>query len=320
MLEREGRVDETEFASLLKELPLEGCHYECNPVTREWGWKAPKDKVFRISGHFTSASKSEPRYYTYGPPESSAELLKEEYADLYKGFLEKVMGNEERALKSLVEYLNDEKDSYPPLEIPPKFFDGKWLITSFDLGESSQQDEEEQAELADIFVKKEVDAWYEREAYFQIITDLAPESEKVTGCFFRSPIADICWKQDYALAVLVECRIELVDSPDKKKELYIPKTINRREIHIPKEAGKENDKFKQTITVKMKEREDKKQRNKKLDSFAKDNRGFTYVNDLLNENLLIALKRKGILRAEEDDVERFFELYKKKKFYWYDMI
>lgn len=277
MIERENRTGVEELASLLKNLPLETCHYECDVVTKEWGWRAPKDKVFRISGHFviyTDQSTNEMSLYC---PQDSADIIKEEHPKEYQRLLKRAKGDEDTALKFFVE---NHRNGYFYENIPPKFFDGKWLSIEKSDG----------VKIPNFIVKKDIEARYDPTAYLRAIEDITPESKIITECRFIWPTDEIWWTQEYVEPVLGKCKIELIDSPDEKKNLYIPKTPDKKHL-----CSTDSKKLDYDVIVSTRIRPAKRQE-KELKDFTESNKDWAFTDPdsrvIIHDDFSIAYRKK----------------------------
>lgn len=299
MLEREAKVDQTkwkEFASLIGSLPLEKCNREiCNPFTGEQGWMAPKDKAFRISGHFVVDS-SESDVEDHVMPLASADVLKEEYTERYKEFLTEAKGNECEALNLLIEDIFDGYYSGTPMN----FFDGKWLIILPDLGQLPS-DKGNKLEAPELMVKDNIEVWPERD-FFQIIHDITPQSPTITEVFLeRQARAIMHWKQHYARATLGKCKIELIDSPEKEKESYEFKPEDNSNLYLPEGTRKKGVYSDYEFAMKARRRPNKKEE-KQLETFNKN--GGLVFSQPWNSDVLIAQRPEKIILPEKKKKER----------------
>lgn len=270
MIERERTGEQEGFNLLLKEIPLKDCSYEYNFVTEEWSWKAPKDKIFRVTGQFTIFC-NQSDYFDYSHmPEMSAEMLMNEYPEKYSEFLKETNGNKKKALK----LLNEDTFDMEGLGMPPNFFDGKWLVIPSELEETS------------LLIKSDIKFKYDEDC-FQIIEDISPKSEIETGCLFDSTTKAIHWKQFYTEAVFNKNKIKLVDFIEKK-ELLIFESNKSKQIETPER-------------VLSRKRKDENQE-KDLKNFCQDNENLIF--DKLPpwcEDLLIARKKDKIIFPEEKE-------------------
>lgn len=291
MVERETRVEKEvwkEFASLLGNLPLENCNREHIAVTREWGWKAPKDKVFRISGNFIIWSEQSD-LEDMGRPLESVGALKESHQKEYREFLEEAEGDESRAIDLLYDDIHDE------LRTPPKFFDGKWLVVSPDLKQDPKAKEASKLDMPQIKVKSDVQAWAERE-YLQGIDDISPQSPIVTDILFASQILAKKWKQYFAEAVLGKCKIDLIDFPDseKKEGFYIPEAKDDKHLYLPEGTRKRGGHSDYEFAVRTRTRMYKGQE-KEPEKVVKNTSGLFFVKSSLFPDLLIAQRMEKII-------------------------
>jgi len=239
MSEREvgfGKGQWKELTSILESLPLESCTRECDPITQRWGWKAPKNKEFRISRQFSIITDSDRELLGCYPPQPSADLLKELFPKEYKRAIKDAHNDEDKTLELLAKY-SDDKEMWGMAEAPPKFFDGKWLIMYPDF---KQQvfDEKNRLEVPNLLVGGEIKAWSERE-YSQEIKDINPKSSMITRVFFDSQILAQHWTQDRAETVLGKCKIELIDTiekDEKEVELYTAEPKDAKNLYLPEGA------------------------------------------------------------------------------------
>jgi len=232
MPEREPQSNNAEWeklASLLGSLPLETCTRECNPITKEWGWKASQGKIFRISGQFVVSYDADPSDMSTCRPLASADLLKEEHKKEYEDFLREAEGDEDEALRLLAKDENEWDYG-----VPYKFFEGKWLTISPDFKQNLRLDEHRSLEIPILMVKKEIEANASRD-YLSYIKDISPQSSAVTEVLFESSVIQEHWHQDYVEVVLGKCKIDLLDFCEKKPEVFIPKPIEDK-ILLPLNA------------------------------------------------------------------------------------
>lgn len=293
MLEREAKVNKTgwkELSSLLGNLPLENCTRECNPVTKEWGWKAPKNKAFRISEQFIIYS-DQLNVEDQSIPEESEDLLKEEHAAIFQEFLKETGGNEMEAMKLLVE---DVHDGIFSGTTPPRLFHGKWLVISPDLKEGSSP--KDGLLSPKLMIKADVMSWHDRGSYSQVIEDIVPQSKTITSCMFESIKGFVRWRQYYAEAVLGKCKIELIDLPEEGVGFFVPKPVDNQQLFLPEGArGKEvysrNDFF--SLTEKRTGDEEKK----RIKDFVQDT-GLVF-DESLDSDLLVAQRTREIILPEK---------------------
>ena len=263
MKERERTGEQKEFNSLLKEIPLKDCSYEYDLVVKEWGWRAPKDKIFRVTGQFMIlCNQSDYCDGLYGP-EMSVEMLINENPEKYNECLDGREGNREEAL----ELLHQEVLDFPGMGMPPNFFDGKWLRISSKLGEEPC-----------LLIRGDAEIQYNNECSGEI-DDISPESEIETGCLFNSTTRSLHWQQYYIEMIPNKSKVQLVDSLENKEIVIFESTKNEK-IELPEE-------------VSSRERQNKDKR-KALNNFDKDNKNLVF-NELppWRGDLLIAHKRVG---------------------------
>ena len=286
--------------SLLKNLPLETCRRECDSITEEWGWRAPDNKIFRISGHFIINTNQSQYDCCVYPPIRSAEIIKEEHQEEYQEFLKISKGDENTALKLLMEELWFDFEEFDD-DVPPKFFDGKWLDTNQENGEFS------------LNVKEDIQAWYENDAYFQRIKDLAPESKTITECAFTPPISEVYWTQSYAEAILNKCQIDLIDYQEKEKKLFVAKPSDRE--HLCRINEKKHPT--QDIWFVSTRKRQNEQGKRSLEDFDKNNKDFYFSSNppWRKADLLIAHQReKHVVLPEEDKNQKNRKNLNQKKY------
>jgi hypothetical protein len=275
---RQNKIDLREINLLLKSLPLEICQLETDPVTNQRGWRAPKDKIFRISGEFIIETEQSEHNMVQYPPRLSRDLLIKENKREYQIFLKEANEDENIALKFLTE------DLFNYTFTPPKFFDGKWLNVTLELKPS-------------LYIKADIEAWYDPKAYRRDIRDIAPESEMMTECSFLHSIGETVWIQEYAEPVLDKCKIELIDSTDEEKKLYIPKTLNKEHLCVIDAKS-----YEQNIYVSVKRRPGQK-REKELKDFIEKNSSFNFFEpnlDAIIHGAFPIAYRKEIILLEKN--------------------
>ncbi len=99
-----------------------------------------------------------------------------------------------------------------------------------------------------------------------------------------------------------KCKIELIESPDEEKKLYIPKTLDKK--HLCLTEGK--NKPEQDITVWTKRRPGKKQE-KKLRDFTENNKDLAFFEppSWTRVDLSIAYRKpKDIIIPEKEKVKK----------------
>jgi hypothetical protein len=227
------------FVSVLKSLPLDGCRREvCNPQTGEVAWRAPDNKLFRITGQFdvidTEESREEIDYFTMPAP--SLEKLKVELSEDYEKFLKKARGNKKKALRFLVEMCYEDPPLYTHGEFPAESFVGKWLVINPDLEDIGFATKTTKQPDLEVKIKGDIEAWSKKE-YGSRLLDINPQSEIITDVAMDSDVITNYWRQPYADAVLGKFKIELVDTIDKTPELNVPtfrdSEIDKEKLIIP---------------------------------------------------------------------------------------
>jgi len=283
------------FALLIGSLPLEKCTREHNPLTNEWGWKAPEGEIFRISGHFVTKFDQSGIDKTAGHyGHQSADMLKEEYATLFREFLEEAEGNEAEALRLLVEDIHDGLSSGMT---PAQSFHGEWLVASPDLKQDFDKDKESKVDKPEIMIKKNVGAWLSRGS-LKLIEDITPQSSIVTGVLFDSQSLVVHWQQKYAEAVLGKCKIEFVDDClEEEKKLYVPETKDDKHLFLPEGTRKRGIYSNCEFQVKTNMRQDVNK--EKLENFA-NNSGLIFIDREPNSDLLIARRTEEIILPKEE--------------------
>jgi len=297
MSEKEPKISSEaewkEFSSLLGSLPLENCTRECNPVTKEWGWKAPEGKAFRISGQFVVYYDADSSDMTTCRPLGSADFLKEEYGKKYADFLEETEGDEDEALSLLSNYVNEWDYG-----MPDKFFEGKWLMISPDFKQELQLDEQNNLEVPELMIKRDIEARADRE-YFGLIKDISPQSQTITEVFFESKEIQEHWSQDYASAVLGKCKIELVDCLEKEADFFVPAPIDSKQIYIP-----------DSVSVKPRLNEDQK---KAFEKAGEDYKDLIFVHLSSDSDLIVAQRRNEVFTPQKK-IDRLHKKQQDKKF------
>jgi len=295
MLERESKVDVDKqwesFASLIGNLPLESCSREQNAVTKQWGWKAPENKAFRISGHFTVFSDADPTSMDMCMPLASADSLKEEHRNIYEEYLADFEGNEDEALRELTSDL-DWGLGY----VPPKTFSGKWLVTCPDLSRNFADKREGRTQIPGISVKDNIKTWVERE-YLQIINDINSNSSDMTGVMFPSQVLATHWEQDYAEAVLGKCKIEIIDRAETGGELFVPEKKDDRNLYLPEGTKEKGTWSKYEFVIKTKRRTNNVEKSQG-ENFGQ-NKGLIFVRTSLDSDLLAVIRDREIILPEE---------------------
>lgn len=208
MREFEQTADLKKLGPIIKDLPLEKCSFEQNPVTREWGWLAPKGTAFKVTGQFVvDADLTDPAYPHNSHPLSSVDLIKSEYSELYKKFMDESNGDEKFALEEL------EREQYDDGILGlPEIFIGKWLTIDRDT----------------IRVKGPVELQYAA-LRTRMLPNITPDTDKITGVVFYDPGLDLDgnWIQEYAELKVEQSKIELVEVKEQEGLFVVdPKDVS----------------------------------------------------------------------------------------------
>ncbi|MBI2622746.1 MAG: hypothetical protein HYW64_01490 [Candidatus Levybacteria bacterium] len=281
-----------DLAALLSTIPFELCFYVVNPETNEGVWKAPKGKVFRMSGMFTTFADEQRMQFSGGPPSESMDLKIAHHPKLYSKFLRDTQGDEGKAFELLIEETKSDWGGDEGLEYP-KVFEGRWLVVHNPHDGRVESPEEKDAfEIPQVRVKRDINAWVERGA-IRILEDINPKSSTRTGVLFTAPqMIEINWLQDYAQAILGRCKIGLVDCFEEESKLVgIPDPEDNSHLLLPKRLVRQGggDSF----HVWIEQRTDEKTTTKEIRDFAAKGKISVDRRPFDESGLLIAQERRG---------------------------
>ncbi|SRR5258708_2252004 len=204
----EQTADLEKLHPIIKDLPLEKCSFERNPITREWGWLAPKGFTFKVTGQFVVDSDlTDPAYPHWSHPLSSVDLIKSEYPELYKKLMEESDGDEKFVLEEL------EREQYDDgVRGLPESFIGKWLTIDRD----------------SLRVKGYVELQYAA-LRGKTLRNITPGTENVTSVAIYDPGLDLDgnWIQDFAEIKVGHSKIELVEIEEQDSLIIVdPKQVS----------------------------------------------------------------------------------------------
>lgn len=196
--------------SVVRTLPLERCSFEQNPITQEFGWRAPNGFGFRMTRQFQVDSEQEDITHWYRPQESR-DLFLTQNRQRYRELLLEMDGSEELALEEL---LSEEEEYEGELDLPESFI-GRWFVV--------------RPNPLTVFVKEDIRAWYVADT-LRVPNVTEDPDKKVPATFMSKEITPV-WKQYYAAGVPGLFEIELVDVPEVAPKLLLPK--QDEEIVLP---------------------------------------------------------------------------------------
>jgi hypothetical protein len=198
---------------LLRQLLLERCQMEVNPTTKEDCWRAPDGWIFRMSGEFTTCSIENDPCAILKPQDSVWSLIRQN-EDAFGGHLDKARGNFNKAVKLLVEDLDDFMGELEP----PLFFEGKWIMLSG----------------SKVLVKGPMEAWVD-DGMTLDANRLTPNGYTKYPIFFDFEQGPVSWRQIYAEGSVDDYKVELVRYQEPKAEIEVPPPIDHSRLVLPNE-------------------------------------------------------------------------------------
>jgi hypothetical protein len=212
MIEKEPQESQNqEFVQeILRNIPLETCTLETDPVTGIEGWHAPYGKAFQITGRFIIFSNTSAGDFSVCRPIPSEEEYISMYHEQYESFLKETQGDQEEAVSLLI----DDNDDELYLDYPPTSFEGKWLNLEQYGGNQIKLD-----------VREDIQPYID-DGFFLAINNLTPDGDKKNPLFCTTDgmkqFQFVQWHQEYAEVCLGFCTIQLIDYNEPERTLFSP--------------------------------------------------------------------------------------------------
>lgn len=221
----------TELSQILAPIPFENLTLDQTPITNKLAWRAPKGVGFKITGNFCIHQDGSHPQFQYNMPLPSADIFIKSHAQIYPKYLEQAGGDVSKALQQLLN--NEEEDPVLYPGIPPQSFVGRWLVIDENPGSGFAEDKNGRQEAPlPISIEGDLQAWYEKEAYYAHLEDLAPESDTVTACSFILPQNEVFWYQEIAKAA-GGSKIELSELLEPEADFFVPSPSASMRLWLP---------------------------------------------------------------------------------------
>lgn len=233
MAPQERQKEQEALRTILDSLPLNRCELKQHQVTGEWGWHAPKGKIFRMTGRFIAWCNYSPNDCTYPRPEESLAKLIAEHPEDWEAAIREAGG-----INKETKVLFEDNVSWGENYAMPEVFKGKWLVVKpnfdgqeiYDIERNVREPVDETRPITpELYVKDELYPYYDRQ-YFGIIDDIPIRAGKPVPFTFDSPVIEVHWRQEYAQADLDFCRVRLVNytEPEEDLKIHVPRPIDQK--------------------------------------------------------------------------------------------